>query len=191
MGDVMSFGLQKQLDDIIQDVGKLANKIARGVALKAQDDMEIAHSMIMVSYYDGYTPVSSYYYKSPKTGATIITNGYRRTGNLGSNSIIPLGVSQVGTHGFKASIQISPTNMSDYVNNMGRTFPASDVFDYVWNYGNRGLPPGNPGHIGSFDVNITVDGISISGRPSNAMDEFMDQWWDVVGNNEADKIAHS
>lgn len=81
--------------------------------------------------------------------------------------------------------------MSDYVNNMGRTFPAENVFDYIWNYGNRGLPPGNRGHVGLFEINLTVDGISISGRPNKAMDDFVEQWWDVIGNNEADRVAHS
>ena len=31
----------------------------------------------------------------------------------------------------------------------------------------------------------------MSGSPDNAMMMFMDQWWDVVGSNEADRIWNS
>ena len=186
-----SSDIYKQLQEIKKDVGKIANKITRGVARKALEDMEMAHSMIMIQYYSGYSPVNTYTYISPKSGAKITTNGYRRTGNLGANSIIPLGISQVGEHGFKATVQIGSSGMSDYINNMGRTFPASGVFDLVWNNGNRGLPPGYPGHVELFSINVGFNGISMSGTPDNAMNDFMNQWWNAVGSNEADKIAHN
>ena len=191
-GDYMgSSGIYKQLQDIKQDVGKIANKIARGVAQKALEDMQAVHSMIMIQYYNGYSPIRTYTYISPKTGLEHKASGYRRTGNLGANSIIPKGVTQIGEHGFKAAVQIGSSGMSDYTNNMGRTFPASGVFDLVWNMGNRGLPPDYPGHVELFSVGLNYNGISMSGTPDNAMNEFMNQWWDIIGSVESDKIAHS
>jgi hypothetical protein len=79
--------------------------------------------------------------------------------------------------------------MSDYTNSMGLTFPASGVFDLVWNLGNRGLPPGYQGHVGLVEINANLQGISMTGSPDNAMDMFMDQWWNVIGSKEADRLA--
>ena len=187
----MGSGIYKQLMDIKQDVGKIANKIASGVAKKALEDMKTAHSNIMDSYYGGYTPRTYYSYESPKTGMRIVTNGYRRTNNLRNNSIVPQGIVKVGEHGFKATVEIGSANMDNYTNNMGITFPSSGVFDLVWNDGNRGLPPQYRGHVELFSISTSVEGISMSGTPENAMQQFMDQWGLVVGTKEADRIAHS
>jgi len=37
--------------------------------------------------------------------------------------------------------------MDGYINSTGNVFPAEKVFDYMWNYSTRGLPPGEIGHI--------------------------------------------
>lgn len=175
------------------DVGRVANKIARGVAQIALQDLQEAHSAIMDDFYGGYTPVSSYYYYNYVYGRVWagISHGYRRTGNLRNNSIIPQGISSVGKHGFKASVLIGAMNMNDYINSTGRVFPASNVFDYMWNYGTRGLPPGEIGHIEQFSINTAPVGVWISGSPNEAMNEFVNTWGNQRGAQVADMVAHS
>lgn len=180
------------IQDIKRDIGKIGNKIARGVAEIAYDDMQEAHSSIIDSYYGGYTPVSSYtyYYYSPSgefySGRS---HGYRRTGNL-RKSIIPQGVTGSG-HSFTARIQVGPMQMDGYINSTGRVFPADAVFDLIWDQGIRGLPPGYRGHIGDVTISAAPVGIGISGKPDDAMNQFMDSWWSQRGSQMADMIAGS
>lgn len=183
----------KIVDDIKQDVGIIANKIARGAARIALQDLQEAHSSIMDEYYGGYTPVSSYYYYNKVYGKVWAgqAHGYRRTGNLRNNSIIPQQIYPVGRHGFSAQILVGAMNMDDYINSTGRVFPASKVFDYMWNYGTRGLPPGNIGHIEEFSINVFPVGVQISGSPHEAMSEFVNTWGDQRGRQVADSVAHS
>lgn len=177
---------------IKQDVGRDGNKIARGVAKIAFEDLQQAHAAIMESYYGGYTPVKSYYFYYEKDGREFegIAPGYRRTGNL-KNSIVPKGVIPSGEHSFKATVEVSPSGMSDYTNPHGRTFPGSAVFDMIWNQGIRGLPQGYTGHIGEVQINTAPVGVWISGYPGEAMQEFVDTWGYQRGPQVADMVAFS
>ena len=179
--------------DIKQDVGRVANKIARGVAAVALEDLKEAHSSIMDSFYSGYTPVDSYKYEGVKGDQHWIgtSHGYRRTGNLRNNSFQSLGVTQVGTNGFKATVYVGPDNMDNYVNSTNHEFPADVVFDLIWNQGVRGLPPGYRGYIGLIQINSSPVGIGISGIPVKAMCEFVNKWGQSRGAEVADAIAHS
>ena len=178
--------------DIKQEVGRIGNRIARGVAQVAYSEMMDAHSEIMNSFYDGYTPVKSYtfYYVSPDGWVSIgKAHGYRRTYNFRSKSIVPVGVVPSGDHSFKATIQVGSAEMSDYTNSTGRVFPASAVFDMIWNEGIRGLPPGYRGHVGDVAISAAPAGISISGKPGEAMDDFVERWIVERAPEVADIIA--
>lgn len=179
------------IDSIKQDVGRDANKVARGVANIAFQDLQAAHSSIMDEYYGGYTPVTSYYFYYEKDGQEYrgISHGYRRTKNLKNNSIIPRGVVPSGKHGFKATVEVGSSGMNDYVNQTGRTFPASAVFDMVWNEGIRGLPFGYMGHIENFTINSAPVGVAISGTPDQAMGDFVNRWGFERGPQVADMVA--
>lgn len=189
----MSKNWDSIIGDIKQDVGRVANRIARGTAQVALNDLQEAHSAIMDDFYGGYTPVSSYYYYNKVYGRVWagIAHGYRRTNNLRNNSIIPQKIVQVGSHGFQAEILVGAMNMDDYINSTGHVFPASNVFDYMWNYSTRGLPPGNIGHIEQFSVNTAPVGVWISGSPHEAMSEFVNTWGFQRGPQVADQIAYS
>lgn len=173
-------------------VGRDANKIARGVAQIALQDLQEAHKAIIDDFYAGYTPVTSYEYWNYAHGKLWhgTSHGYRRTGNI-RKSLLPQGVSGVGTHGFAATILVGPMNMDGYINSTGAVFPASKVFDYIWNYSNRGLPPGYIGHIGEFSINTAPVGVWISGSPHEAMSEFVNTWGYQRGGMVADMVAHS
>lgn len=178
--------------DIKQEVGRIANRIARGVAQVAYSEMLDAHAEIMNSFYGGYTPVKSYrfYYVDPEGWVSYgIAPGYRRTNNFRSNSIVPVGVVPSEAHSFKATIQVGSSGMSDYTNSSGRVFPASAVFDMIWNQGIRGLPEGYRGHIGSVDISAAPAGIGISGKPGDAMDEFVSRWISERAPEVADIVA--
>ena len=183
--------LSSLISDIKQDVGRVANKIARGVAQVAALDLCDAHTEIMNCYYSGYTPVQSYMYEYQSPDGKYysgIAHGYKRTDNL-KKSLDPKGVVPSGKHSFKATIEVSSQKMNDYVNSTGHTFPASSVFDLVWNQANRGLPPGYIGHIEHFDINTAPVGVWISGSPDNAMTEFVNTWGYQRGPMVADSIA--
>lgn len=169
----------------------MSHKICRGIAEVALFDMREAHSEIMNSYYAGYTPVSSYtyyYYSEDGNFYSGRSHGYRRTGNLGKNSIIPFGVVSHGDTA-SASIQISPANMDAYINSTGAIFGPEGVFDLVWNQGVRGLPDGYRGHIGDVNISASPVGIPIAGKPGAAMDDFMEQWLTVRAPQIADIIV--
>ena len=172
------------------DVGRIANKIARGVAEVALFDLQDAHKEIIDDFYAGYTPVDSYHYINYVYGKLWAgqAHGYRRTGNI-RRSLNPLGVKPSGAHGFSAEIQVGAMNMDGYINSTGHVFPASKVFDYIWNYANRGLPPGYKGHISEFSVSATPAGIGISGTPHSAMSQFVDLYGPRAG-EVADMMAH-
>lgn len=188
----MSLGssIAAQIAEIKEDVGRIGNKIARGVAQKALEDMTEAHTQIMNSYYAGYSPTDYYTYVSPKTHLAMTSHGYERTDNLRNGSFQSLGVTG-GGHTFSASVLIGPISMGSYVNSMGLSFPGSAVFGLVWDQGIRGLPPGHKGYVGAVEISASANGVPMSGSPNNAMSEFMDQWWDIVGSAEADRIAFS
>ena len=193
----------KLIEDIKQDIGRIGNKIARGVAQIAYNDLKIAHESIMDDYYSGYDSVDTYFYnytdpkvREPGYNGTLkqyigFAHGYRRTKNLYNNSIVPLGVISSGKHSFKAIIQVGSVNMDNYVNSTHHEFPASVVFDFVWNQSIRGLPPGNRGHIELFDINTSPVGVPISGSPANAMNTFVQTWGDIRGAQVADSVASS
>ena len=189
----MSDNWNKIIGDIKQDVGVVANRIARGVALVALQDLQEAHHSIMDDFYGGYTPVSSYYYYNKVYGKVWAgqAHGYKRTGNLKNNSIVPQGIQSVGTHGFQAQVLVGAMNMDDYINSTGNVFPASKVFDYMWNYSTRGLPPGYIGHIEEFEINTAPVGVWISGSPHEAMSEFVNTWGDQRGVQVADSVAYN
>ena len=180
------------INDIKRDVVKIGRKIARGVAEIAFEDLQEAHSSIMDSYYSGYSPVGSYHYYYYTPGGKFYSgqaHGYRRTGNL-RNSLMPQGVVG-GGDSYSAIIQISPANMDGYINSTGRVFPGEGVFDLVWNQGIRGLPAGYRGHIGDVSISAAPVGVGISGKPNEAMKQFMDGWWSQRGQQVADMIAFS
>lgn len=155
----------------------MARRMANGVAQVAFFEMQEAHEEIMASFYGGYSPVGSYtYYYVDENGKFYsgIAPGYKRTNNL-KNSLNPVGVSGGGTS-FQAVIEVGPEGMSDYTNSTGHTFPGSAVFDMIWDQGIRGLPPGYRGHIGNVSISASPAGIGISGKPGEAMDQFVDQW---------------
>ena len=145
----------------------------------------------MDSFYAGYTPVESYTYYAYKDGIFYSgrSHGYRRTYNLRENSIIPQGVIPSGKHSFKAQISIGSQNMNDYVNVTNHVFPASAVFDLIWNQGIRGLPPGNRGYVGEVNISANVADIYMSGTPDEAMNDFMEQWIAERASDVADIIA--
>ena len=192
-GDMVYETFPDLIASIKQDVGRVANKIARGVAQVASEDLKTAHTEIMNDYYGGYTPVRSYWYHWQDHASGKIyegyASGYRRKNNLRENSIVPLGVVQCGINSFSASIQVSSSNMDDYVNSTNHVFPASGVFNLVWNEGIRGLPPGNIGHIEKFNINTAPVGVWITGTPDEAMSEFVDNWGSLRGSQVADEIA--
>lgn len=166
------------IDWIKQSVGRDASKLARGVAEVALFDLQEAHNDIINDFYAGYTPVISYHYWAINRKGQLfrgIDHGYRRTGNI-RNSMNPLGVIPSGSHAFSADVQVGPMNMDGYINSTGAVFPASEVFDYIWNFGNRGLPPGYRGHIGEFTISAAPVGIGISGTPHEAMSQFVDNY---------------
>lgn len=173
------------INEIKKDVGRIAMKLARGVISVAFDDLYQAHKDIMKSYYEGYTPVDHYYYDyiDPRTGIHYagIAHGYRRTYNLGENSRVIKGIYPRGKHGFRAVIGIGAENMEDYVGMTGRTFPASAVFDMIWNQGIRGLPPGHRGHIGDVEIDADPVGVHVEGFPHKAMEDFVQTWGDTRG----------
>lgn len=189
----MSYSWAEIIRDIKQDVGRVANKIARGVARIALDDLCEAHSSIMDDFYGGYTPVKSYYFYNPIHGTVYegYAHGYKRTGNLRNNSLTPLSITQSGTNGFKASVFVGSQKMDSYINSTGRIFPASGVFDLMWNQSIRGLPPGYTGHIEKFEINTAPVGVWISGSPDQAMKEFVNTWGFQRGVQVADMVAHS
>lgn len=186
------------VEAIVMDVGRVANRFAHGIAQIAFDDLAIAHQEVMNSYYSGYTPKSYYHYHyvDPNNGKVYdgISHGYRRTGNL-RNSFSPVGVIGSGRHSFKAVVTESPAGMSDYIGYASKkynhTFPASGVFDLVWNQGMRGLPAGNVGSIGPINISASPVGVGISGSPSNAMSEFVVKWGDVRLAEAAAAVAAS
>ena len=176
---------------IKQQVGREANRIARGVAAMALEDLQEAHREIIDDFYGGYSPVESYHYWAINRHGHLfrgIDHGYRRTGNI-RNSLLPQGVTGVGTHGFAASILVGAMNMDGYINSSGAVFPASKVFDYIWNIGNRGLPPGYRGHVGEFNIGAAPVGIGISGTPHEAMVQFVNSYGPRAG-EIADMIAY-
>lgn len=180
------------INDINKDLDNLANKIAFRVAQVAFNDLKLAHDAIMDSYYGGYTPVRYYDYTArDKNGVwyTKRTHGYRRTDNLRYNSITNIGVHKSGEHSFSAGVMIGSQAMDSYINSSGRIFPASGVFDLVWNDANRGLPPGYRGHVEIFNIDAHPVGISISGSPANAMDEFVEKWGIERGAQVADQVV--
>ena len=179
--------------EIKREVGQDANKIARGVATIAFDDLQIAHQEIMNSFYGGYSPVSSYWFIWEKDGRLFqgTDHGYRRTGNLRENSIIPRGVTKSGEHGFMATIEVGSSGMSDYKNSTGHTFPAAGVFDLMWNQSIRGLPPGYIGYIEEFSISAAPVGVYISGSPDSAMNQFIENWGFQRGVQVADQVAFS
>lgn len=187
----MSESWEKIITDIKQDVGRVANKIARNVAQIALKDLQEAHSSILDDYYAGYTPVTTYYYSNYIYGKLWqgTSHGYRRTGNL-RQSIMPIGVSSVGKHGFAARVQVGSANMDSYINSTGNIFPASGVFDLIWNQSIRGLPPGNIGYIEEFKINTAPVGVWISGSPNEAMTEFVNTWGKQRGQQVADMVAY-
>lgn len=181
--------------EIKADVGRIGNKIARGVTQIALQDLQEAHSSIMNDFYAGYSPVSSYYYWWQDPDGTVfsgISHGYRRTGNL-KNTVVSKSVAGSGEHSFSAIINIGSDNMSDYRNPTKRkpdhTFPASAVFDLMWNQSIRGLPPGNVGHIEKFSIDTAPVGVWISGSPDQAMLEFINTWGNQRGGMVADQVA--
>lgn len=189
-GDEMaSSSLSAIINEIKQDVSRIGTKIARGVATVAFQDLQTAHTEIMNSFYAGYTPVKYFWFK--KGLYPRLMRGYQRTNNLRNNSIIPQGVEPAGEHSFWARVQVGSANMNDYVNCFGRTFPASGVFDLVWNQGIRGLPPGYDGHVGEVNISASPVGVGISGHPGNAMDDFVEQWGAVRGVQVIEMIAGS
>ena len=199
MGEAYTSG-SALVEAIIQDVGRIANRFAQGVAQIAFDDLAVAHQEIMNSYYGGYSPVSyyHYHYKDPKTGKVYdgMSHGYRRKNGGGlRNSFKPVAVRPSGRHSFLAIINESSDGMSDYVGYASKkydhVFPASGVFDLVWNEGVRGLPAGFRGNIGPININASPVGVSISGTPSDAMDEFVNTWGDIRGKVACDVVAGS
>ena len=187
----MSSNASQIINEIKSDLTKMSHKICRGIAEVALFDMQEAHSEIMSSYYAGYTPVDSYtFYQYGKDGKFYSgkAHGYRRTGNLRNNSIIPFGVVSHGDTA-SASVQISPANMDSYVNSTGAVFGAEGVFDLVWNQGIRGLPPGYRGHVGDVNISASPVGVAISGKPGAAMDDFMEQWLVIRAPQIADMMV--
>ena len=182
----------KLIDDIKQDVGRIGNKIARGVAEVAAIELQDAHREIMNDYYSGYTPVKSYAYQHITSDGKFyggMSHGYHRTYNLKYKSIIPKGVIPSGKHSFKATVEIGSANMENYTNVTGHEFPASAVFDLMWNQANRGLPPGYRGHIGTFSISASPAGVAISGSPDQAMKDFVESWGTERGGDVADIMA--
>ena len=181
---------------IIQDVGRIANRIAKGVANIAFEDLQIAHGMIMDSYYAGFDPVQNYHYHWEDPDGTVFdgwSHGYNRTGNL-MNSLNPIGVVPSGSHSFRATVGVSSSSMKDYVwitrkYRNGASFPASAVLEMVWDEGIRGLPPGHRGYAGPVNINASPVGVSISGKPSDAMEEFVNKWGDTRGKSVVDSVA--
>ena len=179
---------------IKQDVGRIANKIARGTAQVAFQELQEAHLQIMKSFYS-YDPVKNYtfMYKDKETGQQRIgyAHGYKRTYNLRDGSLDPIGVVPSGKHSFKATIMVGSSGMSDYVNGSGNTIPGSFVFEQMWDKSIRGLPPGHRGHVGTFEISASPAGLGISGSPNSSMEQFLSQWVVVRGPEVSDKIAFS
>lgn len=186
----MSDSLSGIIGEIKHEVGLMASKISKGVASVAYQEMQDAHAEIMNSFYSWYTPVKyyTYYYYKDNTFYSGKAHGYKRTENL-KKSLKPIGIFPAGKYGFDAVINIGSDGMSDYVNNTGHTFPASAVFDLIWNQANRGLPPGYRGHIGQVSISAAPAGVSISGSPDEAMNEFIEAWPEIRGPEVSDIIA--
>ena len=180
---------------IKQDVGRIANKIARGTAQVAFQELQEAHLQIMDSFYSGYDPVKNYmfFYTDKETNQRFVgfAHGYKRTNNLRNGSLDPIGVVPSGNHSFKATIMVGSSGMSDYVNGSGNTIPGSFVFEQMWDKSIRGLPPGYRGHVGTFEISASPAGLGISGSPNSSMEQFLSQWVAIRGPEVSDKIAFS
>ena len=189
------------INSIKQDVGRVGNKIAHGVAQVAFEDLQEAHQAIMDSYYD-YDPVKNYHYHWVDPDGTVFdgySHGYNRSGNL-ENTLQPVGVKSSGRHSFLAHVNVTSAMMHDYPGTTrmyrngaynGGAFPATGVFDLVWNQGIRGLPAGYVGHAGPININASPVGVGISGYPGDAMKDFVHKWGAVRGGQVADSIAFS
>lgn len=148
----------------------------------------------MNSFYAGYSPVDVYHYTYTTPEGMVYSgksHGYRRTWNLRYGSFEPKGVIPSGKHSFKATVNIGSSGMSDYVNSTGHSFPASGVFDLMWNQSIRGLPPGNKGYVGAVNISAAPAGVPISGSPDESMTQFVDNWGMIRGIIVADQIANS
>ena len=185
----MATSLAQIINEIKAEVKRIGQRIANGVAQVAFQEMQDAHMAIMEDFYGGYTPVQSYTYYCYKNGILYSgrSHGYRRTGNL-RNSLNPVGVTGSGTT-YTATIQVGSAGMSDYINSTGHTFPGSAVFDMIWNDGIRGLPEGYRGHIGDINISTAPAGVPISGKPGEAMDQFVNEWVVIRAPEVADIIA--
>lgn len=185
----MSTSMSSLINEIKAEVKRIGQRIAKGVAQIAYEDMKSAHAEIMASFYGGYTPLAwyTYYYYKNNQLRKGHAPGYKRTGNL-KNSIDPVGVIGGGLT-YTAMVSVGSANMSDYTNNAGRSFPGSAVFDLVWNQGIRGLPPGYKGYVGEVAIDAAPVGIGISGHPGEAMDQFVDEWISIRAPQVADQVA--
>lgn len=185
-------GYRQQINAIKKDVGMIAYKLSYGVAKIAREELIQIHSLLVNSFYSEYSPSS-----------------YVRGRQL-AHTIDPKNISKFGEKRYQASVDVKPHG--SYRHN------ENDVFDLIWNKGNRGLPPygSSPlqksyvfaGHrfeqgqiwvnpywgdeYGStYNVTAKLNSVSVSANTlDKAMLQFVDNWWTNF-DIACDKVASS
>lgn len=198
-----SSGYRQQLINIKTDVGKIASKLAHGLAEEAEKDLIKAHDQIIDNYYKAHDP-----------------NSYNRKHNL-YNALTSHQISQrhrtIGGQVFTASVVVGYEDMNDVYR-----APVETIFDLMWNKGVRGLPHhgNNPlnkswtnpvtGEYYSYNNekwvnpywdlriyhNVFTTSITIGkytskvGVPNNVMKDIVNHWWQANGEETCNKLIN-
>lgn len=140
----------EQINNIKQDVGRMAAEITRRLSEKAREDLISAHDKIITQFYAAHTPTS-----------------YHRHGIGGLYySLLPQPVMHSGKKSI-ASISVGSTDMEDHY----RTDPEV-VFDLMWNHGVRGLP-----HHGNKALTHTYTFPPGSSNVFHAGEQWVNPYW--------------
>lgn len=155
----------------MSNVGQIKLNIEHNVARLATKDLKNAAKHLMEDFYATYSPIQ-----------------YNRTDNLRQGTNI---VSRTIRN--KAIVTVNPSGVGQHKEASGH-----DVFEGMWVYGNRGLPPigwrengdvwQNP-HYMSFTAQIPEFGISAL-SPDMAMEMLLYNRWDKVRQGEIDAIVN-
>ena len=202
----MSSSYRQQFKNIKADVGKIASKLTKGLAERAEKDLIKAHDQIIDNYYQAHDPSS-----------------YNRNHNL-YNALINHKIKKRSftniKKGYTASIVVGNTDMNDIYR-----ISTDVVFDLMWNKGVRGLLQHgntplnkswtnpitgihysyegenwlNPYWSGKGEPyhNVFITSISIGsyttkiGIPNNVMKDFVLHWWQASGESTCEKLINN
>jgi len=108
----------QQINDIKQDVGRIANALSKSVAEQAERDMVKTFDMIIDNFYGSHSPSS--YHRKYGLYSALQSHSTKHSSHTNTNV---------------ATIIVSPMDMDGHY----RT-DKENVFDLMWNKGVRGLP---------------------------------------------------